>query len=99
MAPSKPAAAEEPTLAAVPDPAPAQEKESTIRQRLMGQTMIALREAHRDEFDQMAREVFRKEGLEYKRRLTEKERASQKIIDLARANGLDVTIREQGGEG
>jgi hypothetical protein len=99
MAPSKPKPADEPTepaLAAVPDPEPAPEKESTVRQRLMGQAMIALRESHREEFDQIARELFAKEGLTYKRRLSEQERASEKIIALARANGLDVTLRPAG---
>jgi hypothetical protein len=97
MAPSKPAVnVAEPTLASVPDPAPAAEKESTVRQRLMGQAMISLRERHRDEFDDIARAAFREAGLEYKRRLTDQERATEKIISLAREHGLDVTLTPSG---
>lgn len=98
MAPSKPAAeAAEPTLAAVPDaPAETPEKESTVRQRLMGQSMIALRERHREEFDQIARVAFAKAGLDYKRRLNATEQATEKIIRLAREAGLDVTVRPAG---
>ena len=72
MAPSKPALAVAEDVETVATPA---EKESTVRQRLMGQAMISLRESHREEFDQIARELFRKEGLEYRRRLSDTELA------------------------
>jgi hypothetical protein len=84
-------------LAAVADKAP--EKESTVRQRLIGQATIVLRERHREEFDEIARETFRKEGLQYKRRLSAQEKAQEKIVRLARENGLDVTISQSSIEG
>lgn len=85
-------------LAAVPDAEAAVEKESTIKQRLLGQSMITLRERHREEYDEIARAAFREAGLTYKRRLTDQERAQEKIIELARANNLDVTITQSSAE-
>lgn len=85
-------------LAAVPATEATPEKESTVKQRLLGQSLIALRERHRDEYDEIAREAFRGAGLTYKRRLSEQERAQEKIIALARANGFDVTIKPAGGD-
>lgn len=95
MAPSKPVAvtpeAPAPAVAGVPD-APAEQKESTVRQRLMGQAMIVLREAHRTEFDQIASEMFTKEGLSYSRRQSPAEKAEAKIRALAAEAGISVSF-------
>lgn len=81
-----------PSLSTVPEPDA--EKESTVRQRLIGQSMIVLRERHREEFDEIAGEAFAKAGLVYTRRLTPQERAADRIRALAAEAGLVVQFGE-----
>lgn len=62
---------------------------------LFSQAMRDLRENHRAEFDARVTALYAEAGYEYRPRLSEEEKARKKILDLAAAAGLSVTIGEQ----
>lgn len=53
-----------------------------VKNALYSQAMQDLRDAHSEEFVGLVTESYAKFGLEYKRRLTEAEKAEQKIAAL-----------------
>lgn len=81
----------EPTEAPTPVEPPAdkpkrRESPAQIRNRLRNQAERIVLDRHRDEFHQEATKLFEANGLEFKHRLTETERAQAKIEALLREN-------------
>lgn len=66
--------------------APAQETERQKRARLKTQATNTLIESHRDEFNKLAENLFSENGLEFKRRLTDEEKAEKELDDLLAKN-------------
>jgi hypothetical protein len=61
--------------------APKKETESQKRNRLRNEAERIVINNHRDEFNQVATDLFAKNGLVFHRRLTEEERAAKEIAD------------------
>jgi len=69
-----------------------QQAESTLKQRLSNQAMILLREKHRSEYDSIAGQLYKDNGLAYARRKTPQEIVQEKIEALAGSVGAVVKI-------
>lgn len=79
--------------------APAEETERQKRARLKTAATNQLIEVHRDEFNQIADDLFKANGLEFKRRLTDEEKAEQKLARLLEENpGLRGKLGNYAGE-
>lgn len=63
-----------------------EESERVKRARLKTQAINQLIENHRDEFNQIAEQTFTENGLEFKRRLTDEEKAEQELAKLLERN-------------
>lgn len=66
----------------VVEEAPKKESESQKRNRLRNEAERIVINNHRDEFNEVATDLFAKNGLVFHRRLTEEERAAKEIADL-----------------
>ena len=62
-------------------PAPAKETVSQLRNRLRNEAERTVINNHKDEFVQVATALFAKHGMEFNRRLTDKEKAAKAIED------------------
>jgi hypothetical protein len=67
--------------AAAPDEKPKNETESQKRNRLRNEAERKVINNHREEFNQVATELFAENGLVFHRRLTDEERAAKEIAD------------------
>lgn len=67
-------------------PAAAPKTESALRREAYSAAEKRLREENRDRFDALVQEEATSRGVTYQRRLTESEKAEQKMRDLLAAN-------------
>lgn len=62
------------------------ETDTQKRNRLRNKAERIILERHRAEFNEVAEEIFSEEGLKYNRRLTDEERAEEKLNKLLAEN-------------
>lgn len=77
-------------------PAPEAKTESALRREAVAAAEKRLREAHREEFDGFVQQEAANRGVTYQRRLTDEEKAEQKLNELLAAHpGLAAKVSGQ----